>query len=50
VSAEKLAGGHRFLFTLLTLPELQERLEDVETVVDGTLAEQGSRSRIGNQR
>lgn len=47
--AEELAGSHRLLFTLLALPELQERLEHMETVVDGTQAEQGSRCGVGNQ-
>lgn len=50
VWAEELASGHRLFFPLLALPELQERLEHMETVVNGTQAEQGSRCGIGNQR
>lgn len=43
MGAEELAGGHRLFFTLLAFPELQERFEHVETVVNSTEAEQGSR-------
>lgn len=48
--AEQLAGGHRLFFTLLTLPELQQGLEHMEAVVNGTQAEQGRCCGIGNQR
>jgi len=50
VWAEELAGGRRLFFTLLALPELQERFEHVETVVNRTEAEQGRRCGVRNKR
>lgn len=50
VWSEELACRHRLLFTLLALPELQERFEHVETVVNSPEAEQSSRCGIRNKR
>ena len=48
--SEQLAGRHRLLLPLLALPEVQQRLEHVQTVVDGPQAEQGRCRGVGDQR
>ena len=50
VRFEELGGCHRLLLFLLALPELQQRLEDVETVVYRPLTEQGCGRGVGDQR
>lgn len=49
VWAEQLAGGYRLFFTLLALPELQQRFQNMETVLNSSQAEQGRRCCVWNQ-
>lgn len=47
---QELAGGYWLLLALLALPKLQQRLEHMQTVVDGTEAEQSSGRSVGDER
>lgn len=49
VRLQELAGGHRLLVVLLALPVLQQGLEHVQTVINSTRAQQGSRCGTGDQ-
>lgn len=49
VGLQELAGSLGLLLALLALPELQQGLEHVQTVVDGAQAEQGGGGGIGDQ-
>lgn len=46
---EELAGSGRLLLALLRLPELQQGLQNMQTVVYGAAAEQGCRRGVGDE-